>query len=849
MKNPPSGVKLVMSAVCVMKDIKPDRVVDPAGTGRKILDYGSKRSAVVAPRKANLAEAQESWPPPWTCMKTFEEKTEEKAQLEFQVDLCARKLERAEKLIGGLGGEKTQRRAAAHYDNLTGDVLISAGVIAYREPSPPPSGRTAPRFGQNSASRGRFRLDDFSLSETLGDPIKIRAWNIAGLPTDSFSIDNGVIVSNSRRWARPNKWVKNRKDNNLSVIKLTDGTTCGRWRNASSGVDCIRLGESVIEYSHGFRFYITTKLRNPHYLPELATKVSLLNFMITPEGLEDQLLGIAVAKERPELEEERTALVLQSAANKKQLKEIEDKILETLQSSEGNILEDESAIQILDSAKLMSNEISKKQQVVAPKKANLAEAQESLAATMDLLDQKRGELKEVEDRLAALQKTFEEKTEEKAQLEFQVDLCARKLERAEKLIGGLGGEKTRWSKAAEELQHTYDNLTGDVLISAGVIAYLGAFTAAFRQDCAKIWTKLCQSRKIPSSDDFSLSETLGDPIKIRAWNIAGLPTDSFSIDNGVIVSNSRRWPLMIDPQGQANKWVKNSEKDNNLSVIKLTDGDYMRTLENCIQFGTPLLLENVGEELDPSLGPLLLKQTFKQDRSWRRRGPALVLQSAANKKQLKEIEDKILETLQSEGYRDIAKHSSVLFFSIADLANIDPMYQYSLTWFGEPVRQLHPGQQQVQDPGEEAEVPDRPLSRTTCTANVCRSLFEKDKLLFSFLLCSNLLLAKEEIDYGDLMFLLTGGVGLQNTTANPDPSWLQDRSWDEICRASEQPGLQGIKEAFIDNPEDFKSIYDSKEPYSARLPRPWAERLNALQKMILFAASGPTRSSRPCPTT
>ena len=69
---------------------------------------------------------------------------------------------------------------------------------------------------------------------------------------------------------------------------------------------------------------------------------------------------------------------------------------------------------------------------------------------------------------------------------------------------------------------------------------------------------------------------------------------------------------MIDPQGQANKWTKNSEKDNKLSVIKLTDGDYMRTLENCIQFGTPLLLENVGEELDPSLEPLLLKQTFKQ---------------------------------------------------------------------------------------------------------------------------------------------------------------------------------------------------------------------------------------------
>ena len=69
---------------------------------------------------------------------------------------------------------------------------------------------------------------------------------------------------------------------------------------------------------------------------------------------------------------------------------------------------------------------------------------------------------------------------------------------------------------------------------------------------------------------------------------------------------------MIDPQGQANKWIKNSEKDRGLHVVKLTNSDYIRTLENCIQFGRPVLIENVGEELDPSLEPLLLKQTFKQ---------------------------------------------------------------------------------------------------------------------------------------------------------------------------------------------------------------------------------------------
>ena len=73
--------------------------------------------------------------------------------------------------------------------------------------------------------------------------------------------------------------------------------------SVSAGVLCIRLGENVIEYSEDFKLYITTKLRNPHYLPEVATKVTLVNFMITPEGLEDQLLGIVVAKERYDMPE------------------------------------------------------------------------------------------------------------------------------------------------------------------------------------------------------------------------------------------------------------------------------------------------------------------------------------------------------------------------------------------------------------------------------------------------------------------------------------------------------------------------------------------------------------------
>ncbi|XP_037760095.1 dynein axonemal heavy chain 12 isoform X2 [Chelonia mydas] len=578
--------------------------------------------------------------------------------------------------------------------------------------------------------------------------------------------------------------------------------------------------------------------------------------------------------------------------------------------------------------------------VVAPKKARLGEAQQSLAETMALLNQKRAELAAVENHLAKLQQTFVEKTEEKARLEFQVDLCAKKLERAEKLIGGLGGEKSRWCNAANDLQNTYDNLTGDVLISAGVIAYLGAFTSAFRQECTKDWSKLCKDKNIPCSENFSLSKTLGDPIKIRAWNIAGLPTDNFSVDNGVIVDNSRRWPLMIDPQGQANKWIKNSEKENQLSVIKFTDTDYMRTLENCIQFGTPLLLENVGEELDPSLEPLLLRQTFKQGGmdcirlgetiieyssdfkffiTTKLRNPhympelatkvsllnfmitpegledqllgivvakerpeledernALILQSAANKKQLKEIEKKILETLQSsegniledesaimvldsakimsneitkkqqvaekteikiaesrEGYRPIAKHSSVLFFSIADLANIDPMYQYSLSWFVNLyINSIHDSNKSKILEKRLRYLNDHFTYNLYC--NICRSLFEKDKLLFSFLLCCNLLMARKEIEQQEFMFLLTGGVGLKNKHKNPDPTWLQDKSWDELCRASDFSAFRGLRSHISENASEWRKIYDSKEPHNVPLPKPWDKTLNELQKIIIL---------------
>ncbi|KAF3833726.1 hypothetical protein F7725_024930 [Dissostichus mawsoni] len=573
--------------------------------------------------------------------------------------------------------------------------------------------------------------------------------------------------------------------------------------------------------------------------------------------------------------------------------------------------------------------------LVAPKKERLKLAEDELAVQMEMLSVKRAELKKVVDRLQSLNDNLTAMINKKQDLEENIESCSQKLIRAEKLIGGLGGEKDR-----------YINLTGDVLLSSGTVSYLGAFTVDYRIECQEQWHILCQEKKIPCSEDLTLSNTLGNQVSIRAWQIAGLPVDSYSTDNGIIVFNSRRWPLMIDPQGQANKWIKNMEKANKLAVIKMSDPNYVRVLENCIQFGTPVLLENVGEELDPVLETVLLKQTFKQQgveymkigeniveyckdflfyMTTGLRNPhylpevavkvcllnfmitpqglqdqllglvaakekpeleekknQLILESAANNKQLKEIEDKILQVLSSSegniledetaikvlssskilseeisekqkiasvtekeiddtrmGYRPVAEHSSILFFCISELANIEPMYQYSLTWFIN-LYLYSIAQSLMSD--DLAERIGNIVEHFTLSIynNVCRSLFEKDKLLFSLLLTVGIMQGKGQVDDQVWRFLLTGGIALDNPYPNPAPEWLSEKSWSEIVRASNLANLDGFFEHVQDNVSKWKKLYDSGKPHKDQLPDRWSE-LVGMDRMVVIRCFRPDK--------
>lgn len=132
-----------------------------------------------------------------------------------------------------------------------------------------------------------------------------------------------------------------------SIVKIQ-----GQWS--------IKLGDSFIPYNNDFKFVITTKLANPHYLPEICIKVALINFTVTPEGLEDQLLVEVVRNERPELEQQKDQLIVQLSDFKRQLKELEDKILKLVAEASDDILNDEELIITLDQSKETSIAINER---------------------------------------------------------------------------------------------------------------------------------------------------------------------------------------------------------------------------------------------------------------------------------------------------------------------------------------------------------------------------------------------------------------------------------------------------------------------------------------------------------
>jgi dynein heavy chain len=114
--------------------------------------------------------------------------------------------------------------------------------------------------------------------------------------------------------------------------------------------------------------------------------------------------------------------------------------------------------------------------------------------------------------------------------------------------------------------------------------------------------------------------------------------------------------------------------------------------------------------------------------------------------------------------------------------------------------------------------------------NVCRSLFEAHKLLFSFLLCTKILFGENAIDMDEWRFFLAGPSGSIEPKPNPT-DWLDDLEWGQVYEQlfcmSQLPNFKGIDSYFIEFHKKFKKIFDASEAHEEKLPGEWNERLNS----------------------
>ena len=190
----------------------------------------------------------------------------------------------------------------------------------------------------------------------------------------------------------------------------------------------------------------------------------------------------------------------------------------------------------------------------------------------------------MEEALQKLTESYQKAIDEKVRCQQEADATNKTISLANRLVGGLSSEKVRWASSVKQFQEQAKMLPGDVLIIAGFISYFGCFTKQYRVELfERKWLPYLSKlpEKVPLSLDHAganIIALLADDALIGQWNNEGLPADQMSTENGTILTNSVKWPLIIDPQLQGIKWIKNKYADN-LTVLRLGKKGYLDIIE------------------------------------------------------------------------------------------------------------------------------------------------------------------------------------------------------------------------------------------------------------------------------
>ncbi|XP_066096637.1 dynein axonemal heavy chain 11 isoform X2 [Saccopteryx bilineata] len=250
---------------------------------------------------------------------------------------------------------------------------------------------------------------------------------------------------------------------------------------------------------------------------------------------------------------------------------------------------------------------------VEPKRQALAQANLELAAATEKLEALRKKLGDLDRNLSRLTASFEKAIAEKVRCQEEVNQTNKTIQLANKLVKELEAKKVRWGQSITSFEAQERTLCGDVLLTAAFVSYVGPFTKQYRQelvDCK--WVPFLQRKVlIPITEGLDLIGMLTDDATIATWNNEGLPSDRMSTENAAILTHCERWPLLIDPQQQGIKWIKN-KYGTDLKVTHLGQKGFLNAIETALAFGDVILIENLEETIDPVLDPLLGRNTVKK---------------------------------------------------------------------------------------------------------------------------------------------------------------------------------------------------------------------------------------------